>query len=48
MVDLVNVNYMYVCVSVRCGEVIRGFRGGSVVNNLPANAGDEMRHGFNP
>ena len=35
-------------VSVRCGEVIRGFRGGLVVNNLPANAGDEMRHGFNP
>jgi len=25
-----------------------GFPGGTVVNNLPANAGDEKRHGFDP
>ena len=30
-------------VLIRCGEVIRGFPGGSAVKNLPANAGDETR-----
>ena len=35
-------------VLIRCGEVIRGLQGGSVVNNLPADARDEMRHRFDP